>query len=62
MFGDAAIYFDPTDKLSISYSIQKVIYDNNLKNQLIYKGYQRVKEFTWEKTAKQTIKIYENIL
>ncbi len=60
--GDAAIYFDPTNKLSISSSIQKVIYDNNLINQLIYKGYQRVKEFTWEKTAKKTKKLYENIL
>jgi glycosyltransferase involved in cell wall biosynthesis len=60
--GDAAIYFDPTNKLSISSSIQKVVYDNNLRNQLIYKGYQRVKEFTWEKTAHQTKKIYEGIL
>jgi glycosyltransferase involved in cell wall biosynthesis len=60
--GDAAIYFDPTNKLSISSSIQKVVYDNNLRNQLIYKGYQRVKAFTWEKTAHQTKKIYEGIL
>jgi len=60
--GDAAMYFDPTNKLSISSSIQKVIYDNNLKNQLIYKGYQRVKEFTWEKTAKKTKILYEDIL
>ena len=60
--GDAAIYFDPTDKFSISRSIQKVIYDNNLRNQLIYKGYQRVKEFTWEKTAKKTKILYEDIL
>ena len=60
--GDAAIYFDPTNKLSISSSIQKVIYDNNLRNQLIYKGYQRVKKFTWEKTAKKTKILYEDIL
>jgi len=60
--GDAAIYFDPTDKLSVSSSIQKVIYDSNLRNQLIYKGYQRVKEFTWGKTVEKTKKIYENIM
>jgi len=60
--GDAAIYFDPTDKLSIFDSVQKVIYDNNLRDQLVYKGYQRVKEFTWEKTAEKTKKLYENIL
>jgi len=59
--GDATIYFDPTDKLSISSSIQKVIYDNNLRNQLIYKGYQRVKGFTWRETAQKTKRIYESI-
>ncbi len=60
--GNAALYFNPTDKLSISSSIQKVLYDNDLRNQLIYKGCQRVKEFTWEKTAKKTKKLYEDIL
>ena len=60
--GDAAIYFDPTDKLSILNNIQKVIYDDELRNQLVYKGSQRVKEFTWKKTAHQTKKLYEGIL
>jgi glycosyltransferase involved in cell wall biosynthesis len=60
--GDATIYFDPTDKLSMSNSIQKVIYNDDLKKQLVNKGTERVKKFTWEKTAKQTKKIYENIL
>jgi len=60
--GDAAIYFEPTDKFSILSSIQKVIYDDNLRSQLIYKGYRRVKEFSWEKAAKKTKKLYEEIL
>ncbi len=60
--GDAAIYINPTDKISILNSIQKVIYDVELRNQLIYKGSQRVKEFTWRKTANKTKKIYEDIL
>jgi len=60
--GDATIYFDPTDKLSMSNNIRKVIYDDDLRKQLINKGNEQVKKFTWEKTAKQTKKIYENIL
>jgi glycosyltransferase involved in cell wall biosynthesis len=60
--GDAAIYFDPTDKSSMSDSIQKVIYNDKLKKQLINKGIERAKEFTWEKTADKTKKIYEGIL
>lgn len=60
--GDAAIYFDPTDKLSIQNSIHKVIYDDELKNNLISKGTERIKEFTWEKTADKTKKIYEGVI
>lgn len=60
--GDAAIYFDPTDKLSMLNSIQKVIYNDELKKQLINKGVERVKEFTWEKTADKTKKIYEGVI
>ena len=60
--GDAAIYFDPTDKLSMLDSIQKVIYNDKLRKKLIDKGIERVKEFTWEKTADKTKKIYEEIL
>ena len=62
MFGDAAIYFDPTDKLSMLNSIQKVIYNDELKKQLINKGIERVKKFTWKKTAEKTKKLYEKIL
>jgi len=60
--GDAAIYFDPTDKLSMLNSIQKVIYNDELKKQLINKGIERVKKFTWKKTAEKTKKLYEKIL
>jgi glycosyltransferase involved in cell wall biosynthesis len=60
--GDAAIYFDPTDKSSMLNSIQKVIYNDKLKRQLINKGIKRVVEFTWGKTAKKTKILYEGIL
>jgi len=60
--GDAAVYFEPTDKLSILNSIQKVIYNDNLSHQLIGKGIQRIKKFTWKKTAEKTKSLYEDIL
>ena len=60
--GDAVVYFDPTDKLSMLNSIKKVIYDDELRKQLMDKGIERVKEFTWKKTAEKTKKIYEEIL
>lgn len=60
--GDAAIYFDPSDENSIAASIKKVIYDSSLQEVLRDKGKERVKLFTWEETARQTLDIYKRVL
>jgi glycosyltransferase involved in cell wall biosynthesis len=39
-----------------------VIYNGNLRHQLIGKGIQRIKKFTWKKTAEKTKSLYEDIL
>jgi len=57
--GDAAYYIDPYDINSISEGIYKVLTDKNLRMTLIQKGFERVKLFTWEKTARQIIEIFE---
>lgn len=61
VYGPAAIYFNP-DKLSdIGAKINVVV---NLKPEARQKqlelGLKRVKQFSWEKTAKLTLKAYEN--
>ncbi|NUN22749.1 MAG: glycosyltransferase family 4 protein [Candidatus Jettenia caeni] len=60
--GDAAEYFDPTDKISILSIVKKVIDDHDLRSKLKYKGYERLKNFSWEKTANQTKMLYKSIL
>ena len=60
--GDGAYFFDPTSEISIKDSIQKVIENSNLREDLINKGLKQVKKFSWEKTAAQTYEIYKNIL
>jgi len=60
--GDAAVYFDPLKKSSMLNSIKKVIYNNDIRNQLIKKGIQRTKKFTWAKTVEKTKSLYEGIL
>ncbi len=58
---EAAYYFDPYSENSINYAIIKVIEDSKLRNELIHKGYEKLKDFSWEKTAEQTKKVYENL-
>ncbi len=60
--GDGAIYFDPYDKESITNSIEKVLHDEEFRDNLIQKGYERQKFFSWKKTAASTKKVYESLL
>lgn len=59
---DAALYFDPHNKETIIYAIEKVVTDNQTRNDLINKGQERASYFTWENTYKNTLNIYKNIL
>lgn len=60
--GDAALYFDPTDSDSILESVTKVIYNESLRQDLILKGKEQLKKFSWDKTAQETIKLYSETL
>lgn len=59
--GDAAIYFDP---YSVNDMIRKIkeVYSNNAYHysDKKEKGLERVKKFSWQKMAKETLKIYES--
>ncbi|OGF50840.1 MAG: hypothetical protein A2231_04090 [Candidatus Firestonebacteria bacterium RIFOXYA2_FULL_40_8] len=59
--GDAAIYVDPTDIKSIADGIVKGLNDMKLREDMIKKGFERAKQFTWEKTAKTTIEIIKRL-
>lgn len=59
---DAALYFDGNDVDNMASTISKVIYDNKLKEVLINKGIKRLKDFSWEETAKDTIEVYNKVL
>ncbi len=60
--GNAAAYFDPADTMSISNAVKKVINNDDLRRELRSRGYDRLKGFSWEKTATGTKKLYQSIL
>jgi glycosyltransferase involved in cell wall biosynthesis len=60
--GDAAILIDPDDFMQIAEALLKVISDSQLRQDLINKGKARASLFSWENTAKQTLKAYKSIL
>ena len=56
---DAACLIDPLSVNEMKNSIEKIILDGNYRNNLITKGYDRVKNFLPEKTTNQLISIYK---
>jgi glycosyltransferase involved in cell wall biosynthesis len=60
--GNAAYYFDPYSEESIMNAISQVLNDSSLRFELIKKGYEQLKKFSWKKTAEKTKKIYESLI
>lgn len=59
--GDAALYVDPKNVDDIAEKIELLLNDEKLRKQMIDKGYKQVKKFSWEKTAKETLKVLEEV-
>lgn len=60
--GEAALYFEPDDESSIAYSIDKLLDDSILRNELTRLGKERLKSFSWDRTASETLKLYRKII
>lgn len=59
--GDAAIYFDPKEPKSIAEAIMAVAGNDGLRRKMVQSGNEQVKNFHYEKTAKQTYEIFRKI-
>lgn len=59
--GDAGILVDPRDTDGWVKAMYEVLMDEGLRQEMIKKGLKRTKMFSWEKTAKETYKVYEEV-
>ena len=57
--GAGAHYFDPRSIESIAAALRKCLLDADLREALVRKGYENARRFSWEKTARETLAIYE---
>ncbi|MCK5332529.1 glycosyltransferase family 4 protein [Candidatus Parcubacteria bacterium] len=60
--GDAAELVDPYDVDGIKCAILKVLDDDILREEMKAKGLEQAKKFSWEKTAKETLKVLEEVV
>ena len=58
---DAATMVDPYNTEELAETMRKLLSDEDLREKMILKGLRQVKKFNWEKTARETLKIYKEI-
>ena len=62
VIGDAGIMVDPTDINSLCESMYILLTDKELWNRMSNMGRERSRMFSWEKTSKKILKVYDEVL
>ena len=60
--GNAAVLIDPHSIDDLAQGIKRVLSDNELRQNLIRSGLERAKLFTWEKCAREIMKVFKELL
>jgi glycosyltransferase involved in cell wall biosynthesis len=59
--GDAAVLVDPYDVTSIEDGMRRVLTDPALAASMRERGLQRAREFSWERSVKRTLEVYQKV-
>jgi glycosyltransferase involved in cell wall biosynthesis len=59
--GDAALYFDPCDTAAMARAMESILTDASLRERCVAKGFEQVRKFSWETTARQTLAAYQHV-
>jgi glycosyltransferase involved in cell wall biosynthesis len=60
--GEAALYVTSQDPEQWGAALERLVGDRALQEQLRKKGFERVKQFTWEGAAQKTLDLYREVL
>lgn len=61
MAGDAALYFNPESVEEIAAALDRLMGDEHLRNDLSRRAIARAALFSWDKTARETLDVFERI-
>ena len=60
--GEAGIMVSPTDTGGWVEAMRRVLTDNQLRNEMVAKGLEQSKKFSWDRTAQQTLEVYHKYI
>ena len=58
---DSCLYFDANDEQDLTEQIRSVLHNAELRQNLIGKGRERVKKFSWKDSAQKTLDLYTSL-
>ncbi len=59
--GDAALLVDPLDVEGLAAAMRRVLGDEELRAELIERGFEQAKKFSWERCARETLAVLESV-
>jgi glycosyltransferase involved in cell wall biosynthesis len=59
--GDAAMTVNPENVFDIARGIREVLLDRNLRDELRRKGFERIRRFSWQRTAEEVLETYHEV-
>ncbi len=62
IYSNSVLYFDPNNSDELVEKINQLKDDQKLRQKLINLGHQQIKKYSWGKTAKETMAVYEKLL
>lgn len=60
--GEAAVFVDPHEPKEIADGVLKALKDEGLRSHLKEKGLLRAREFSWERTAREMLEVFEEVV
>jgi len=61
ILGDAALFFSPYDEEGMASAIERALLDDGLRRKLREKGFARSSLFSWDKSARKLLEIYQRL-
>jgi glycosyltransferase involved in cell wall biosynthesis len=60
--GEAAVIVDPYDPTGLAEALKRLLGHDVERELYVEKGYERIREFTWQRTAQETLAVYRSVL
>ena len=59
--GEAAVLVSPTDSEAIAHGLTCLLEQTSLQTELRERGYEQVKQFSWDRCARETLEVYRQV-